>query len=129
MSICRVVFTSTAVRTAAEASFAEASKAIAAENKVSDITGLLLFNGRNFLEVMEGEEQIVRARYECIKTDPRHAGVVTISIDETDGRAFDTWTVAILQNTSDAHGVDELLTCRVPTDVRNILMQFARLGF
>ena len=47
----------------------------ARNNPARGITGLLLFNGRNFLQLLEGEEGEVAALMDTITADPRHAGV------------------------------------------------------
>ena len=49
--------------------------ASARNNPERGITGLLLFNGRNFLQLLEGEEGEVAALMQTITADPRHSGV------------------------------------------------------
>src|ERR1700734_2023146 len=41
-------------------------------NSKLGITGLLLFKGENFLQVLEGERETVLALYKKITQDPRH---------------------------------------------------------
>jgi len=41
-------------------------------NKLQGITGILLYNDKNFFQLIEGEKQIVLDLYERISSDPRH---------------------------------------------------------
>ena len=38
------------------------------------VTGMLVFNGTHFLQILEGAEASVDALIEHIRTDPRHTG-------------------------------------------------------
>ena len=63
-------------------------------NQQEGITGLLLYNGRRFLQALEGSEPDVRATYERIKTDPRHRGLAIIASRENGDRMFGDWAMA-----------------------------------
>ncbi len=45
------------------------------KNTRAGISGALAFNGRNFVQVLEGEVNAVKALFEVIGADPRHFGV------------------------------------------------------
>lgn len=45
-------------------------------NKSQDITGILLYNERNFFQFIEGNKQTVEDLYEKISEDPRHHSII-----------------------------------------------------
>lgn len=63
-------------------------------NALSDVTGLLLFNGKRFLQVLEGAEEDVRAIYALIEKDPRHHGLVVVGDNFAAEREFGGWGMA-----------------------------------
>lgn len=60
-------------------------------NATHEITGLLLYNGLNFLQFLEGQEAAVTDLFAAIVLDPRHAGVVKILQEPISERAFPGW--------------------------------------
>ena len=58
------------------------------------ITGLLFFNGKRFLQVLEGEEAIVDTTFRRIQQDDRHYGLVVLSNREVAVREFGEWAMA-----------------------------------
>lgn len=57
-------------------------------NASHDITGILLFNGTHFFQLLEGPEQSVLAIYHRICSDPRHHNVVELMRDYAPFRRF-----------------------------------------
>ncbi|WP_283380032.1 BLUF domain-containing protein, partial [Pseudomonas aeruginosa] len=51
------------------------------KNRQSDVTGILLFNGTHFFQLLEGPVENVTAIYEQICRDPRHHNVVELILD------------------------------------------------
>ncbi|MFN9633209.1 MAG: BLUF domain-containing protein [Erythrobacteraceae bacterium] len=62
-------------------------------NPARGITGLLLFNGRNFLQLLEGEEAEVAGLMERITADPRHSGVSVLDRRVIEARACPDWAM------------------------------------
>jgi len=100
-------------------------------NARDQISGLLFFNGRRFLQALEGPEAAVERAILRIKTDERHFGIVTLSRREVDTREFGDWAMASL-------GADEVavqvainrvdtLTADASPNVRAQFTSFARL--
>ena len=58
------------------------------------VSGLLLFNGKRFLQALEGSEAEVRHIFDRVGADPRHRAVVTLSAKAIDEREFGEWTMA-----------------------------------
>lgn len=64
-------------------------------NGEMDVTGVLLFNGLNFLQILEGSASQVAQIYSLIIADKRHSGVVTILDEEADERIFPDWSMQL----------------------------------
>lgn len=47
-------------------------------NTAHNITGFLLYNERNFFQLLEGEKEIILNLYEKIKQDRRHKNIIKI---------------------------------------------------
>ena len=62
-------------------------------NTRDDITGLLLYEGGNFLQILEGPKPILDATYERIKKDTRHKGLITLISKGFSGRNFSEWSM------------------------------------
>jgi len=62
-------------------------------NAEAGITGMLLYKDGNFMQVLEGEEDAVRALYARIRRDPRHLGIVTVVEGQREGRCFGDWSM------------------------------------
>lgn len=59
-----------------------------ARNAALKITGILLFDGDYFLQVLEGPDEAVRRVYASICRDPRHYNLVELMRDYAPGRRF-----------------------------------------
>ena len=68
---------------------------VSRENNASkDVTGLLLYKGGNFMQVLEGPDEVVNDLYEKIKLDSRHKDVSLISREQISARQFSNWEMA-----------------------------------
>jgi hypothetical protein len=55
------------------------------------ITGMLLYEDGTFLQVLEGENDVVEATYQRIAADKRHHKIMLIARFEVDHRSFHDW--------------------------------------
>ncbi|GAB2578153.1 BLUF domain-containing protein [Microlunatus antarcticus] len=62
-------------------------------NAAVDVTGLLLYRDDVFMQVLEGEEEVVRALYRRIAADPRHHDVANIWVAHAPRRRFPDWSM------------------------------------
>ncbi len=58
------------------------------KNRQSDVTGILLFNGTHFFQLLEGPEEEVTAIYQHICQDNRHYNLVELLCDYAPSRRF-----------------------------------------
>ncbi len=106
--------------------------ASARNNPARGITGLLLFNGRNFLQLLEGEESEVAGLMETITADPRHAGVSVLDRRTIEARACPDWAMKRVMIAESIESRREMLERDLPRDldpdVRKMIVNFAVLN-
>jgi len=85
-------------------------------NARDDITGMLLFEGQSFLQVLEGERSKIDDLLERIRADRRHARAVLLLREPIEQRSFADWTMGYtrvaLGELQDATGVNDFFTGR-----------------
>ncbi|WP_428628461.1 BLUF domain-containing protein [Sphingopyxis sp.] len=62
-------------------------------NQRDALTGALIFNGHNFLQLLEGSPDKVEACLAVIRSDPRHSGMIEIRRRTVEERAFAEWSM------------------------------------
>lgn len=128
------VFQLTYISTAREGVSIAECEAILAEardrNAGHDVTGLLLFNSRRFVQVLEGTEDAVKGIYALIQRDPRHHGLVIVGEEYVTERQFGQWAMAFDDGTGDdghlPEQVDRLLD-RAGPSTRALFQTSAKL--
>lgn len=68
------------------------------------VTGVLLFDGRRFLQTIEGEPAVIDALIDRLKQDDRHRAIVVLSRREITVRSFADWSMAYRDARTDASG-------------------------
>ncbi|WP_420387770.1 BLUF domain-containing protein [Roseivirga sp.] len=63
-------------------------------NSENNITGCLLFHEGQFLQLLEGDFQVLLDLYDKIKRDPRHREFLLLHMKESPQRVYDRWTMA-----------------------------------
>jgi hypothetical protein len=94
-----IIYMSRAVKVMPADELAELLKQSRKWNSDHHITGLLLYiesrllshNGGRFIQVLEGEENDVRATYNKIKMDQRHCNVLQLNEGTYAKRTFPAW--------------------------------------
>lgn len=76
-------------------------------NKRDELTGALIYNGHNFMQLLEGPADKVDARLEIIRADPRHSGLTEVRRRTVYDRDFAEWSMLY---DPDFEGHDEDLT-------------------
>ncbi len=81
-------------------------------NTQRGLTGLLLYYDNRFIQVLEGDEAVVKKLYSTILADKRHNGVTKLMDGYTDDRQFPDWAMGYRQVDGKAyeelHGEKEL---------------------
>lgn len=104
----------------------------ARNNAAAGVTGLLLFNGQNFLQLLEGEEDAVARLLDRVEDDPRHSGVVVVTSLETEARSFPEWSMRLVRLSTSVEDRRAALDAHLPEEldemVRRHILNFAALN-
>jgi hypothetical protein len=63
-------------------------------NAATSVTGLLLFDGERYIQILEGESQNVEGLFDAIQNDPRHHDLELLHKGNIAGRSFQSWRMA-----------------------------------
>lgn len=63
------------------------------KNQSHDITGILTYHKRRFMQLLEGDERHVSDLYETIAEDPRHHSIELLYSGPIEERAFGKWSM------------------------------------
>jgi uncharacterized membrane protein (DUF373 family) len=89
-------------------------------NSKDGITGMLLYCGESFIQVLEGEQQEVEALYKTIKKDPRHSNCTILEKKHISERKFPEWSMGFKKfsdaDLSDVKGLNRFFDNDVQAD-------------
>lgn len=99
-------------------------------NARDDLTGALIYNGANFMQLLEGEPKAVDACLDVIRADPRHSGMTEIRRRTLEMRDFGEW---FMLYDSNFEGYDENLARlaangRIDEQDEKMMSNFIALG-
>lgn len=86
-----LIYTSIATNPMSDDELVQLLEKARVNNHTLSITGMLLYQGNKFMQVLEGPDKEVEVLYEKIKKDPRHHDVLTILKRPLSRREFPTW--------------------------------------
>ncbi|MEX1199989.1 MAG: BLUF domain-containing protein [Methylophaga sp.] len=95
-SILRLLYTSQAREDLTEADVLDILKKSRSNNEQTRVTGILCYSKRDFIQVLEGPEKNVLSLYTKIVEDPRHQRCKLVSIDLSDRRIFERWSMGYI---------------------------------
>ncbi|WP_421789270.1 BLUF domain-containing protein [Hyphobacterium sp.] len=93
MELSRLVYVSQAVVPMHEGALEDILSAARDNNSRHKITGLLLFDGAHFMQLLEGPTEAVEQTFSAIIKDKRHKGVVRIASETGVNRQFPGWSM------------------------------------
>jgi hypothetical protein len=133
----QLIYMSGATRELKEMELARLLLATRSANAARDVSGILLYDAGSFLQVLEGECEVVEKLYERIKKDPRHARVRTLLQRTVEKRQFNDWSMGFVDIRQIAGGLpgysDFLAAHRLATPadtlVMNVLSNFSEGQF
>jgi Sensors of blue-light using FAD len=106
-------------------------------NAADEITGMLLFEGASFLQVLEGPPAQIDALLEDIRKDRRHSRTALLVREAIAQRSFADWTMGYTQvalgELADATGLNDFFAdrdsfCDLTSDKVNTLLSLFRAG-
>ena len=90
----RIIYVSSARHSVQPEHIADILSSSRRNNARANVTGLLIFHEGMFLQVLEGEEEVVSELYARISGDSRHGNCRLLMREEIDERAFESWAMA-----------------------------------
>ena len=115
MALLELIYTSLSTAAPGVSHVQEILESAERNNAASSITGLLLFDGERYIQVLEGISEDVEKIYDVICADERHQFVELLHKDSIAGRSFETWRMAyeaipkgLLSNLAENMGVVSL---------------------
>ena len=102
-----------------------------ARNASLGVTGSLYYNGRNFMQLLEGPAPVVQDLRASIRRDVRHSGVVVIKELTGSSQAFAAWSMRIVRCRPTPqecrNDVANDLPAALDNELRKLMINFAGL--
>lgn len=109
--VYQVSYVSSAAKSVGEADIKDIIAHSRKMNPVRGITGVLLYRGGIFLQLLEGDQAEVSKIYEKIEKDPRHTNVIKLFEEIKNPRIYSDWSMAYKELTDlDLKLVNEILS-------------------
>ena len=93
MSILTLVYISDATQDFSQAELQSLLKVCRSNNEKIGITGMMVYAGGKFLQILEGEPEVINTLMEKLEKDQRHANIVVMNSDLLAHRHFDQWSM------------------------------------
>lgn len=98
-SLIQLIYASATTGDPKEAELAELLRAARLNNGRIGLTGMLLYTGGSFFQVLEGDADTVDAVFATIADDARHTSVVMIIRERIRTRSFGQWSMGYVTAT------------------------------
>jgi hypothetical protein len=86
-------------------------------NSIEGITGLLIFNGTHFLQIVEGSPLAIDDLVERLRRDPRHSGIEIRDQRGIDERSFPDWSMELVRVSASYFEAKDTVSDRLPETV------------
>jgi hypothetical protein len=83
-------------------------------NKCNNVSGMLLYTGMHFVEILEGEESVLDEMWSRLQHDDRHVSLVRIGDEPCNERRFADWKMAYADDEAVGEQVEALRSPRPP---------------
>jgi len=93
MDIARLMYVSKAAAGVDGKTVEEILDVARPRNARSGVTGLLVYSGTHFLQLLEGPEEQVGEVFDAIRGDQRHQDVVVLLTEHAETRQFPGWSM------------------------------------
>lgn len=98
-------------------------------NALDGITGLLVFDGRRFLQIVEGAEDAIDSLLARLRRDPRHSALEIRDERFVEARAFPEWAMELARVSAgylEARAeIGAMLPREVPGPVRELVLRMS----
>jgi hypothetical protein len=86
-------------------------------NALDGITGLLVFNGTHFLQIIEGARNAIDDLLARLRRDPRHSGLEVRDERKIEERSFPDWSMELVRVNSSYFDARESIADKLPDSV------------
>lgn len=86
-------------------------------NALEGITGLLIFNGTHFLQIIEGTPHAIDELVERLRRDLRHSGLEIRDERQVAERSFPDWSMELVRVSAGFFDAKETIADRLPEGV------------
>lgn len=86
-------------------------------NALDGITGLLVFNGTHFLQIIEGAHDAIEDLLERLRRDPRHTGLEVRDERKVRSRSFPDWSMELVRVNASYFKTRDTISDRLPDTV------------
>ena len=93
MALIHLIYVSSALKEQNDTELDAILESAVRHNRLQNITGMLLYAGGNFLQVLEGEDTDVDQIFSVIEKDPRHHGIIVLEREAIPARSFEQWSM------------------------------------
>lgn len=122
MDLYQLVYVSKSARKMHHYEVAEIVQQSSLANGKKGITGLLLYGGGNFLQVLEGKRYTIETLYKKVARDPRHKDVRQLLLTPATGRLFSRWQMGLLDLEAQANLDFDLLAAAGAADGNSLTL-------
>ena len=130
MRIKTVTYTSLARLDLTAADLLEIHQTAKRLNALDGITGLLIFNGSRFLQIIEGDEAAIDDLIERLRRDDRHSAVGLRDTRYADHRAFPDWSMELVEVNAGhlmaSEEIESALPDDLPSDINGLIHKMAK---
>jgi hypothetical protein len=121
-----IVYISSATRPMGEADLQALLRKARENNTRLGVTGMLLYIGGGFMQLLEGPHNALRLLLERIRQDRRHANLIVILERQVSNRSFPDWSMGYRRLDEKAPELEGFLD--LPHDPRTFFGSKERLG-
>jgi hypothetical protein len=117
LSLKTVTYTSLATLDLTEDDVTAIHRTAAHSNALEGITGLLIFNGTHFLQIVEGAPQAIDDLLDRLHRDPRHHGIEIRDDRLVEERVFGDWSMELVRVKSRYYEAREQVAVALPPEL------------
>jgi len=88
-----IIYISTKTKNFSEEELGQLVESASQFNAANNITGCLIYNGMNFIQLIEGEAEDIHRCMERISADDRHTGIVVVRDLDIEKRECPDWNM------------------------------------
>lgn len=105
MALARLVYASTANENFSGAELNNILAQSRLNNKKHNVSGMLCFNNRYIIQILEGSPEAVNGTYLKIAQDPRHSELMLLDYSPIHKRQFSEWSMGFAAETRESRKI------------------------